>query len=156
MKRAVQSAQKAGALGIRVQCSGRLGGAEMSRTEWYREGRVPLHTLRADIDAVIERFGLAPFRDKRTGLLSHGWKQRVAIASALCHKPSVLLLDEVTAGIDPDARDDMWAILADASRHGTAIILTTHFTDEARHCHRTGYLRDGSLGPGPKTAEAGR
>ena len=45
MKRAVQNAQKAGALGIRVQCSGRLGGAEMSRTEWYREGRVPLHTL---------------------------------------------------------------------------------------------------------------
>src|SRR3954451_12901321 len=50
MKRAVQDAQKAGAQGIRVQCSGRLGGAEMSRTEWYREGRVPLHTLRADID----------------------------------------------------------------------------------------------------------
>ncbi len=50
MKRAVQNAQKAGALGIRVQCSGRLGGAEMSRTEWYREGRVPLQTLRADID----------------------------------------------------------------------------------------------------------
>jgi small subunit ribosomal protein S3 len=58
MKRAVQNAQKAGALGIRVQCSGRLGGAEMSRTEWYREGRVPLHTLRADID-----FG---FREART------------------------------------------------------------------------------------------
>jgi small subunit ribosomal protein S3 len=50
MKRAVQTAMKAGALGIRVQCSGRLGGAEMSRREWYREGRVPLHTLRADID----------------------------------------------------------------------------------------------------------
>jgi small subunit ribosomal protein S3 len=50
MKRAVQNAQKANALGIRVQCSGRLGGAEMSRTEWYREGRVPLHTLRAEID----------------------------------------------------------------------------------------------------------
>jgi small subunit ribosomal protein S3 len=59
MKRAVQNAQKAGALGIRVQCSGRLGGAEMSRTEWYREGRVPLHTLRADID-----YG---FREARTG-----------------------------------------------------------------------------------------
>ena len=58
MKRAVQNAQKAGALGIRVQCSGRLGGAEMSRTEWYREGRVPLHTLRADID-----YG---FRESRT------------------------------------------------------------------------------------------
>jgi len=50
MKRAVQNAQKYGAQGIRVQCSGRLGGAEMCRTEWYREGRVPLHTLRADID----------------------------------------------------------------------------------------------------------
>jgi small subunit ribosomal protein S3 len=58
MKRAVQNAQRAGALGIRVQCSGRLGGAEMSRTEWYREGRVPLHTLRADID-----YG---FREART------------------------------------------------------------------------------------------
>ncbi|MEM9034107.1 MAG: 30S ribosomal protein S3 [Actinomycetota bacterium] len=58
MKRAVQNAQKAGALGIRVQCSGRLGGAEMSRTEWYREGRVPLHTLRSDID-----YG---FREART------------------------------------------------------------------------------------------
>ena len=50
MKRAVTSAMKFGALGIRIQCSGRLGGAEMARTEWYREGRVPLHTLRADID----------------------------------------------------------------------------------------------------------
>ncbi len=50
MKRATQNAMKAGAKGIRVQCSGRLGGAEMSRTEWYREGRVPLHTLRAKID----------------------------------------------------------------------------------------------------------
>ena len=50
MKRATQNAMKAGAKGIRVQCAGRLGGAEMSRTEWYREGRVPLHTLRANID----------------------------------------------------------------------------------------------------------
>lgn len=58
MKRAVQNAQRAGALGIRVQCSGRLGGAEMSRREWYREGRVPLHTLRADVD-----YG---FREART------------------------------------------------------------------------------------------
>ncbi len=54
MKRAVQSALKLGALGIRINCGGRLGGAEIARTEWYREGRVPLHTLRADID-----FGVA-------------------------------------------------------------------------------------------------
>jgi len=50
MRKAVQSARKSGALGIRIQCSGRLGGAEMSRREWYREGRVPLHTLRAKLD----------------------------------------------------------------------------------------------------------
>ena len=50
MKRAVQTALKSGALGIRINCSGRLGGAEIARMEWYREGRVPLHTLRADID----------------------------------------------------------------------------------------------------------
>ena len=58
MKRAVQNAQKAGALGIRVHSSGRLGGSEMARTEWYSEGRVPLHTLRADVD-----YG---FREART------------------------------------------------------------------------------------------
>ena len=50
MKRAVQSSMRMGALGIRINCAGRLGGAEIARTEWYREGRVPLHTLRADID----------------------------------------------------------------------------------------------------------
>jgi small subunit ribosomal protein S3 len=59
MKRTVQSCMKAGALGVKIQCSGRLGGAEMSRTEWYREGRVPLHTLRADID-----YGLAEAKTK--------------------------------------------------------------------------------------------
>ena len=50
MKRAVQSAMRLGALGIRINCGGRLGGAEIARMEWYREGRVPLHTLRADVD----------------------------------------------------------------------------------------------------------
>jgi small subunit ribosomal protein S3 len=50
MKRAVQSAMRLGAQGIRINCGGRLGGAEIARTEWYREGRVPLHTLRADVD----------------------------------------------------------------------------------------------------------
>jgi small subunit ribosomal protein S3 len=53
MKRAVQNAMRMGALGIRVNVGGRLGGAEIARTEWYREGRVPLHTLRADIDYAL-------------------------------------------------------------------------------------------------------
>lgn len=55
MKRAVQSALRQGALGIRINCAGRLGGAEIARTEWYREGRVPLHTLRADVDYGVGR-----------------------------------------------------------------------------------------------------
>jgi small subunit ribosomal protein S3 len=59
MKKTVQNCMKVGALGVKVQCSGRLGGAEMSRCEWYREGRVPLHTLRADID-----YGLAEAKTK--------------------------------------------------------------------------------------------
>jgi small subunit ribosomal protein S3 len=50
MKKSIQQAQRFGAEGVKIMCSGRLGGAEMSRTEWYREGRVPLHTLRADVD----------------------------------------------------------------------------------------------------------
>jgi len=50
MKRAVQASMRLGAEGIRINCAGRLGGAEIARTEWYREGRVPLHTLRADVD----------------------------------------------------------------------------------------------------------
>ncbi len=53
MKRAVQNAMRMGALGIRINVGGRLGGAEIARTEWYREGRVPLHTLRADIDYAL-------------------------------------------------------------------------------------------------------
>ena len=80
MKRAVQNAQKAGALGIRVQCSGRLGGSEMARTEWYREGRVPLHTLRADID-----YG---FREARTTAGRNGVKVGLYKGDILPYKVS--------------------------------------------------------------------
>ena len=79
MKRAVQNAQKAGALGIRVQCSGRLGGSEMARTEWYREGRVPLHTLRADID-----YG---FREAKTTYGRIGVKVWIYKGDILPYKP---------------------------------------------------------------------
>ena len=79
MKRAVQNAQKAGAKGIRVQCSGRLGGAKMSRTEWYREGRVPLHTLRADID-----YG---FREAHTTYGRIGVKVWIYKGNILPYKP---------------------------------------------------------------------
>ena len=81
MKRAVQTAQKAGAIGIKVQCSGRLGGAEMSRSEWYREGRVPLHTLRANID-----YG---FREAKTTYGRIGVKVWIYKGDVLPYKASV-------------------------------------------------------------------
>jgi small subunit ribosomal protein S3 len=81
MKRAIQTVQKAGALGVKVQCSGRLGGAEMSRKEQYREGRVPLHTLRADID-----YG---FREARTGTGRVGVKVWIYKGDILPYKVSV-------------------------------------------------------------------
>ena len=94
MKRAVQNAQKAGALGIRVQCSGRLGGAEMSRTEWYREGRVPLHTLRADID-----YG---FREAKTTYGRIGVKVWIYKGDILPYRPHVeakpLAIDTLAVG----------------------------------------------------------
>src|SRR5438132_8616523 len=80
MKRAVQTAQKAGAQGIRVQCSGRLGGSEMARSEWYREGRVPLHTLRGDID-----YG---FREARTTFGRIGVKVWIYKGDILPYKTS--------------------------------------------------------------------
>ena len=81
MKRAIQTVQKAGALGIKVQCSGRLGGAEMSRKEQYREGRVPLHTLRADID-----YG---FREAKTATGRVGVKVWIYKGDILPYKVSV-------------------------------------------------------------------
>jgi small subunit ribosomal protein S3 len=79
MKRAVQSAMRLGALGIRITCSGRLGGAEIARVEWYREGRVPLHTLRADID-----FGVAT---AKTTYGTCGVKVWVFKGEILAHDP---------------------------------------------------------------------
>ncbi len=79
MKRAVQSAIRLGALGIRINCSGRLGGAEIARLEWYREGRVPLHTLRADVD-----FGIAT---AKTTYGTCGVKVWVFKGEVLAHDP---------------------------------------------------------------------
>ncbi len=93
MKRAVQNAQKAGAQGIRVQCSGRLGGSEMARTEWYREGRVPLHTLRADID-----YG---FREAHTTAGRVGVKVWIYKGDILPYKP---------AGEDKSVREAAMAV----------------------------------------------
>ena len=87
---------------------------------------IPSSELHLRLESVLDQTGLSSFRRSRTSHLSYGWKQRVALAAALCHRPSLLLLDETTAGIDPGGREVLWSILSDCCRQGATILLTTH------------------------------
>lgn len=97
------------------------------------------------IEDVLERVGLQEERDTRTGDLPGGIRQRLALASALLHEPSILFLDEPTAGVDPGARRNFWSLIRELSSHGTTIFVTTHYMDEAEYCHRIGLMVDGRL-----------
>jgi ABC-2 type transport system ATP-binding protein len=104
--------------------------------------------VRDQVERVMERVGLTPFRRDRSGELSHGWRQRLSLAAALAHDPAVLLLDEATAGLDPGARAALWDVLADYARGGGALVLATHFLDEGERCGRVGRIEDGRLADG--------
>src|SRR5258706_3957479 len=101
--------------------------------------------LRTAVMTSLSLLDLTGMRRWRTGDLSHGWKHRLAIASAICHRPAILLMDEPTAGIDPVARGVTWDVLAGIARTGTAILMATHHLDEAERCDRIGYLQNGDL-----------
>jgi len=93
----------------------------------------------------IARLGLGDRAQQLAGHLSGGWKQRLALASCVLHKPRLLLLDEPTAGVDPKARREFWDEIHGLASGGITVLVSTHYMDEAERCHLIGYISQGRL-----------
>jgi ABC-2 type transport system ATP-binding protein len=93
----------------------------------------------------IERLGLGKRRRQLAGELSGGWKQRLALAACLLHSPDLLLLDEPTAGVDPQARREFWTHIHDLAAEGMTVLVSTHYMDEAERCHELVFMAYGKV-----------
>lgn len=106
---------------------------------------VPTRDRRAKIDWVLHICGLVGQETMLTGRLPGGWKQRVAFGASVMHEPEILFLDEPTSGVDPLARRQFWRLINDLARQGTAVLVTTHYLEEAEQCNRMGFMVAGAM-----------
>jgi ABC-2 type transport system ATP-binding protein len=100
---------------------------------------------RRRIASFIDMVGLKERQGERVENLSGGWKQRLALGCAILHQPRMLFLDEPTGGVDPGSRREFWDLIYDLAEGGTTVFVTTHYMDEAEHCHTIGLMYQGRL-----------
>ena len=101
--------------------------------------------LQERIQNALEMAGLEGRENAKTKDLSGGWRQRLALSAAILHRPEVLFLDEPTAGVDPVSRRAFWDLLYKLIAEGITVFVTTHYMDEAEHCHRLAFIQRGKI-----------
>ena len=97
------------------------------------------------VDEIVDRLDFRSRRRQKAGDLSGGWRQRLALAGCILHRPKLLLLDEPTAGVDPKARRDFWDEIHALAGEGMTVLVSTHYMDEAERCHDIAYIVYGKL-----------